>query len=87
MIKLNNDYFIHSDGVQYRLKKRVISTKKETDETYENEVTLGYYGDLKQALLGYCRIAMIDKVYEEDMTLLQVRESIDKLREEIRAYV
>ena len=86
MIKLLNDYFIESDGTQYILKEIVTREKKETKEKYKAEQTVGYYGELSQALNGYCRNVMMNYVKENDICLLKVLEKIEELKKEIKAY-
>ena len=86
MIKLQNDYFIESDGTQYILKEIVKRKKKETKEKYKAEQIVGYYGELSQALNGYCRNVMMNYVKENDVCLLKVLEKIEELKKEIEAY-
>lgn len=91
MIKLKNGYSIESDGTQYILKVekegvRKEGVRKETKEPYTYESIQGYYGCLDQALSGYCKYCMLDKVNEKDLTLSEVKTLIKELHEEIKAY-
>lgn len=86
MIKLQNDYFIDVDEKQYTLKRIVIREKKDTKEKYEDKENVGYYGDLEQALNGYCRNVMMNYIKDNDLCLLKVLEKIEELKKEIEAY-
>ena len=86
MIKLKNDYFIESDELQYVLKRKKISKKKDTGEEYETEEILGYYGDLEKALNGYSKKMMLKYVSSENVTLMDVLNKLKELEEEIKAY-
>lgn len=86
MIKLKNGYSIESDGTQYILKVEKEGVRKETKEPYTYATIQGYYGDLDQALSGYCKYCMLDKVNEKDLTLSEVKTLIKELHEEIKAY-
>lgn len=61
MILLKNDCFIESDGTQYILKREITREKKDSKEQYKADVTIGYYGELSQALEGYTRTTMLEK--------------------------
>lgn len=86
MIKLQNNFFIESDGTQYTLKQTVMREKKETKEKYEAEQIIGYYSELSQALNGYVRFVMLDKTKSEAVSLYQVLDMLKELKEEIKAY-
>lgn len=86
MIKLKNDYFIESDELQYILKRKKISKKKDTGEEYETEEILGYYGDLEKVLNGYSKKMMLKYVSSENVTLMDVLNKLKELEEEIKAY-
>lgn len=86
MIKLQNDYFIDVDEKQYTLRRIVIREKKDTKEKYEDKENVGYYGELYQALNGYCRNVMMNYVKDNDVCLLKVLEKIEELKKEIKAY-
>lgn len=86
MIKLQNNFFIESDGTQYTLKKIVIRENKETKEKYEDKEKVGYYSELSQALNGYVRFVMLDKTKGEAVSLYQVLDMLKELKEEIKAY-
>lgn len=86
MIKLQNDYFIHSDGTQHILTKKVVREKKETKEKYEAAQLIGYYSELSQALNGYVRFVMLDKTKSEAVSLYQVLDMLKEIKEEIKAY-
>lgn len=86
MIKLKNGYFIESDGTQYILKVEKEGIRKETKEPYTYEVIRGFYGCLGQALNGYYRCCLLEKVKREDLTLDEIKTLIKELHEEIKAY-
>lgn len=87
MIKLNDNYFIESDGTNFILKQKVDRVNKETKETYVSSVPLGYYGgNLDQALNGYAKHVMLDYTKDNDVCLLKVLDKLEEIKQEIKAY-
>ncbi len=87
MIKLNNGYYIESNGNQYTLIVEKQSIKKETNESYTSQVTLGYYSDLSQALKGYCNKVILNKTSDADMELADVLKEMAKLKDELAGVI
>lgn len=79
MLKLNNGFFIESDGTQFILKQNYTIKQKDTAEEKESTRVLGYYAELKQALNGYINQLALNKTYAEDLT---TQEMLDYLRKE-----
>lgn len=52
MIKVDDDYVIDLDGMNYIPKVKRTRINKVTKETYEDLETIGYYGTLKGAIRG-----------------------------------
>lgn len=85
MIRLQNGYSIVSDGKSYTLVKDAIQTSKDGVET-EIKKQISFHSTLKSALQGYSNCRMADLVSDYDMDLKFVKEAIDELKKEIKAY-
>ena len=85
MIKLQNGYGIVSDGKSYTLIQYAIQTSKNGD-VKEIQKSISFHSTLEGALQGYSNCRMADLVADYDMDLKFVKEAIDELKKEIKAY-
>ena len=85
MIKLQNGYGIVSDGKSYTLVQDAIQTSKDGVET-EIKKQISFHSTLEGALQGYSNCVIADLVANVDLDLKQVKQAIDELKEEIKAY-
>lgn len=85
MIKLRNGYEITSDGKSYTLFRYVIQESKNGNVT-EVKKQISFHSTLESALQGYSNCVMADLVSDYDMDLKFVKEAIDDLKKEIKAY-
>lgn len=54
MIKLDNEYYISSDGTQYILNRKYITQPKQEDKQGKEIISIeGYYSTLKGCAKGY----------------------------------
>lgn len=88
MIELQKGYTIESDGTQYALKRKREALKKDTQEKYIAEDTIGYYGDLSQAIRGYTNKRILDFVANsEKQSLSAVQYELEQIKKEIQRYL
>lgn len=85
MIKLKNGYGITSDGKSYTLVQDAIQKSKDGVEA-EIKKQISFHSTLEGALQGYSNCRMADLVSDYDMDLKFVKEAIDELKKEIKAY-
>ena len=85
MINLKNGYGITSDGKSYTLIQYAIQTSKNGD-VKEIQKSISFQSTLESALQGYSNCRMADLVSDYDMDLKFVKEAIDDLKREIKAY-
>lgn len=85
MIKLKNGYGITSDGKSYTLVQDAIQKSKNGD-VKEIQKSISFHSTLEGALQGYSNCRMADLVSDYDMDLKFVKEAIDELKKEIKAY-
>ena len=85
MIKLQNGYAIVSDGKSYTLVQDAIQKSKDGVET-EIKKQISFHSTLESALQSYSNCRMADLVSNYDMDLKFVKEAIDDLKREIKAY-
>lgn len=85
MINLKNGYGIVSDGKSYTLIQYAIQTSKNGDEK-EIQRSISFHSTLEGALQGYSNCRMADLVSNVDLDLKQVKEAINELKEELKAY-
>lgn len=85
MIKLQNNYAITSSGGSFTL---VTFTKGKDKEENEIDVQkpISYHTTLESALKSYSNNRMADLVSDVDLDLKQVKQAIDDLKREIKAY-
>lgn len=85
MIKLKNNYAITSSSGSFAL---VTFVKGKDKEGYEIDVQkpISYHTKLESALQSYSNCVMADLVSNVDLDLKQVKEAIDDLKREIKAY-
>lgn len=84
MIRINDTYFIESDGNSFELKKDTLTHDKKGNRVYK---TLGYYGSLQQALHGYAKKRVLCESIEDELTLSQVRGLLEIIEREIKEVV
>lgn len=85
MINLKNGYGIVSDGKSYTLIQYAIQTSKNGEEK-EIQKSISFHSTLESALQSYSNCVMADLVSNYDMDLKFVKEAIDELKKEIKAY-
>lgn len=85
MINLKNGYGITSDGKSYTLIQYAIKENKQGNVT-EVKKQISFHSTLESALQGYSNCRMADLVANVDLDLKQVKQAIDELKKEIKAY-
>ena len=85
MINLKNGYVITSDGKSYTLSQYVLQESKDGNVT-EAKKQVSFHSTLSSALQSYSNYVIADLVSNYDMDLKFVKEAIDDLRKEIKAY-
>ena len=85
MIRLQNGYSIASDGKNYTLVQDAIQKSKDGVET-EIKKQISFHSTLEGALQSYSNNRMADLVSNVDLDLKQVKEAINELKEELKAY-
>lgn len=85
MINLKNGYGIVSDGKSYTLVQDAVQTSKDGVET-EIKKQISFHSKLEGALQGYSNCRMADFVANVDLDLKEVKEAINELKEELKAY-
>lgn len=85
MINLKNGYGITSDGKSYTLSQYVLQESKDGNVT-EAKKQVSFHSTLSSALQSYSNYVIADLVSNYDMDLKFVKEAIDDLRREIKAY-
>lgn len=51
-----DNFYMGADDYQYILKEKVTRTRRGSDETYESESTVGYYGSIQALIIGLVRL-------------------------------
>lgn len=85
MIYLKNGYGITSNGKSFTLIQYVIQQSKD-GSVNEIKKQISFHSTLESALQGYSNCRMADLVSDYDMDLKFVKEAIDELKKEIKAY-
>ena len=85
MIRLQNNYAITSSGCSFALVKFVKVKDKEGNEIDVQE-PISYHTTLESALQSYSNNRMAYLVSSVDLDLKEVKDAINKLKEELRAY-
>ncbi len=85
MIKLKNGYGITSDGKSYTLVQDAIQVSKDGVET-EIKKQISFHSTLEGALQGYSNCRMADLVSNVDLDLKDVKQAINELKKELKAY-
>lgn len=85
MIRLQNNYAITSSGGSFVLVTFVKSKDKEGNEI-DVQKPISYHTTLESALQSYSNCRMADLVSNVDLDLKQVKEAINELKEELKAY-
>lgn len=85
MINLKNGYGITSDGKSFTLVQDAIQVSKDGNVN-EVKKQISFNSTLSSALQSYSNNRMADLVSNVDLDLKQVKEAIDDLKREIKAY-
>jgi hypothetical protein len=85
MIRLQNNCAITSNGGSFALVTFVKGKDKEGNEI-DVQKPISYHTTLESALQSYSNCRMADLVANVDLDLKQVKEAIDELKKEIKAY-
>lgn len=85
MIKLQDGYGIVSDGKSYTLVQDAIQ-KSKNGVVKKIKKQISFHSTLSSALQGYSNCRMADLVSDYDIDLKFVKEAIDELKKEIKAY-
>lgn len=85
MIKLQDGYGIVSDGKSYTLVQDAIQ-KNKNGVVKKIKKQISFHSTLSSALQGYSNCVMAVLVANVDLDLKQVKEAIDDLKMEIKAY-
>lgn len=85
MIRLKNKYAITSSGGSFALVTFVKGKDKEGNEI-DVQKPISYHTTLESALQSYSNNRMEDLVSNVDLDLKQVKEAIDELKKELKAY-
>ena len=85
MIRLQNNYAITSSGGSFALVTFAKGKDKEGNEI-DVQKPISYHTTLESALQGYSNCRMADLVSDYDMDLKFVKEAINELKKEIKAY-
>lgn len=85
MIYLKNGYGITSDGKSCTLSQYVLQESKDGNVA-EVKKSVSFHSTLESALQGYSNCIMADLVSDYDMDLKFVKEAIEGLKREIKAY-
>lgn len=85
MIRLQNNYAITSSSGSFALVTFVKGKDKEGNEI-DVQKHISYHTTLESALQRYKNCVMADLVSNYDMDLKFVKEAIDELKKEIKAY-
>ncbi len=79
MLKIDNNYGISADSNSYSLIRMQDSTNKDTGETKEVQINLGYYTSIESALKGYIKAEIRKDIANEDIR--EIKELIKKVQE------
>lgn len=85
MINLKNGYGIVSDGKSYTLVQDAVQVSKNGEET-EIKKQISFHSTLEGALQGYSNCIMADLVSNVDLDLKDVKQAINDIKEELKAY-
>jgi hypothetical protein len=85
MIRLQNGYSIVSDGKSYTLVQDAIQVSKNGEEK-EIKKQISFHSTLSNALQGYLNCVIADLVSNVDLELKEVKQAINNLHEELKAY-
>ena len=85
MIRLQNNYAITYSGGSFALVTFVNGNDKEGNEI-DVQKPISYHTTLESALQSYSNNRMADLVSNVDLDLKQVKQDIDDLKREIKAY-
>lgn len=85
MIRLQKNYAITSSSGSFSLVTFVKGKDKEGNEI-DVQKPISYHTTLESALQSYSNNRMADLISNVDLDLKQVKEAINELKEELKAY-
>lgn len=85
MIRLQNNYAITSSSGSFTLVT-FVKGKDKDGNVIDVQKPISYHTTLESALQSYSNNRMADLVADYDMDLKFVKEAIDELKKEIKAY-
>lgn len=85
MIRLQNNYAITSSSGSFALVT-FVKGKDKDGNVIDVQKPISYHTTLESALQSYSNNCMADLVSNVDLDLKQVKEAINELKEEIKAY-
>lgn len=85
MIRLQKNYAITSSSGSFSLVTFVKGKDKEGNEI-DVQKPISYHTTLESALQSYSNNRMADLISNVDLDLKQVKEAINELKEEVKAY-
>lgn len=87
MIKINDDIYIDSDGVQYVTKEKMILKNRKTGETYEEFKAVAYHPSLEMALSRLIKEKEMQLVMNNEMTLTEALNGFKTIHEDFKKYL
>lgn len=82
MTKIDDEYMVESDGIQFILLKKIIQKNKEKEPYFKQ---VAYCGTLQQAVTAYSRRKQLEAFMCDDFKkILSALESIEEVIRSIR---
>ena len=83
MIQINNNIrIVRRDDKNLAIEKYDLVTNSKTNESHYEWRWVGYYGDVKSALLGVLKHSLLDSA-EEELTIKDIVRKIEQVEKEI----
>ena len=79
---IGNGYSVQVDTYNYTLLKSVVRTSKETGETYEDEIAVGFFRGLTEALEACFKEMVRDSLQGQDKTLKEAADAVKQAYED-----
>lgn len=84
MIRINDEYFVEVDSLNYTLKRKATGVKKDGTPIVTDKI-VGYYNDLRNAIFGACedckRTEFSKNNYSLNEALTRIQEINDSFTE------
>jgi hypothetical protein len=80
MVRVNEDYVVDVDTLSYTAKEDLHNTNKKGEPTYH---TIGYYGTLKQALLGIFEYKARKSLSKGEKSLYEAVKVLSDIKNEL----